>query len=220
MNANKWINVAPKPIATDLSFWSMHLIDTRKFEVLPVAPINFIAHYYSEKLLYHYRNQYRNYYTIIARNMKSSFWQFTGHGPLLAVDFIAPCENGEFSKWEFTQEHSWNSFVEFLNEISVHPAWHADIQVSWSLPQTGEFFTKSQWQSWLQGLTDWCWWMLMDFSLSAQPMKAYETIPAVHKIPAMTCHIVKNLALGLYREIKSPPSRTPTPENTIANVPV
>lgn len=40
MNANKLIIVNPKPIATVLSFSSTHLTETKKFDALPVAPLN------------------------------------------------------------------------------------------------------------------------------------------------------------------------------------
>ena len=41
MNAKRLIIIKLNPIATVLSFSSTHLTDTRKFEALPVAPLNF-----------------------------------------------------------------------------------------------------------------------------------------------------------------------------------
>lgn len=40
MKAKRLMIVSPKPIATVLSFSSTHLTDTRKFDALPVAPLN------------------------------------------------------------------------------------------------------------------------------------------------------------------------------------
>lgn len=50
MNANIDIIIIPKPMAAVLSFSGTHLTVTRKFEALPVAPINFKAHITAKKV--------------------------------------------------------------------------------------------------------------------------------------------------------------------------
>lgn len=162
---------------------------------------------------------------ITAKNTKSSCLQFTPQGPEVASTGAFATEKAESSSMLVSSsllamhEHCPKALVPFLLALVLQPAWQAEVYVSPSSPQTGEYLTKSQWQSELHtSLVS--WWILKVLSLSAQPMKAYEIMPTTQQKPQITCHIVRNLADGLNFDMNIPPTRTPTPEKTIANVPV
>lgn len=50
MKANKLINIIPRPMAVALSSSGTHLTDTKKFDALPVDPMNFIKHITARKI--------------------------------------------------------------------------------------------------------------------------------------------------------------------------
>lgn len=65
IKANMDIIIMPKPMAAVLSFSGTHLTVTKKFEALPVAPMNFKPH-------------------ITAKNVTNCVKQLTGHAPEMA----------------------------------------------------------------------------------------------------------------------------------------
>jgi hypothetical protein len=66
MKDNKLSSTTLTPIDTVLSFSSTHRTDTKKLLALPVAPENFSKHITTKKVI-------------------NSFWQFSGHGPEVAL---------------------------------------------------------------------------------------------------------------------------------------
>lgn len=93
---------------------------------------------------------------ITAKKMKSSFLQSTAQGPDVAKVGAFATENTEScsmlmsSSLPTMHEQFPKALLPFLFALVLQPAWQAEVYVKPSSPQTGEYRTKSQWQSELQ----------------------------------------------------------------------